>query len=66
MSGILLDRFYANSVITQKNVIKFGKMTKDSFGHVFSAKGSLNGEEKLWRLGVNTQKKLVWHWGHGF
>lgn len=61
-----MSRPYANSVITQKNVIKFGKMTKDSFGHVFSATGSLNGEEKLWRLGVNTQKKLVWHWGHGF
>ena len=61
-----MSRPYANSVLTQKQVIKYGKMTKDSFGYVFSAMGSVNGEEKLWRLGINTAKGLVWHWGHGF
>ena len=54
-----MSRLYANSILTQKQVIKYGKMTKDSFGYVFSAMGSVNGEEKLWRLGVNTAKNLV-------
>ena len=61
-----MSRPYANSVLTQKQVIKYDKMTKDSFGYVFSAMGSVNGKEKLWRLGINTAKGLVWHWGHGF
>ena len=61
-----MSRPYANSVLTQKQVIKYGKLTKDSFGYVFSAMGSVNGKEKLWRLGINTAKGLVWHWGHGF
>lgn len=61
-----MSRPYANSVLTQKQVIKYGKMTKDSFGYVFSTMGSVNGKEKLWRLGINTAKGLVWHWGHGF
>ena len=61
-----MSRPYANSVLTQKQVIKYVKMTKDSFGYVFSAMGSVNGKEKLWRLGINTAKGLVWHWGHGF
>ena len=51
-----MSRPYANSVLTQKQVIKYGKMTKDSFGYVFSAMGSVNGKEKLWRLGINTAK----------
>ena len=41
-------------------------MSKDSFGYVFSAIGAVDGKEKLWRLGVNIAKELVWHWGHGF
>ena len=61
-----MSRPYANSVLRQKQVIKYGKMTKASFGYVFSAMGSVNGKEKLWRLGINTAKDLVWHWGHGF
>ena len=61
-----MSRPYANSVLTQKQVIKYGKMTKDSFGYVFSAMGSVNGKEKLWRLGINTAKGLVWHWGTWF
>ena len=61
-----MSRPYANSVLTQKQVIKYGKMTKDSFGYVFSAMGSVKGKEKLWRLGINTAKGLVWHWGTWF
>lgn len=61
-----MSRPYANSVLTQKEVIKYGKMTKDPFGYVFSTMGSVNGKVKLWRLGVNIGEKLIWHWGHGF
>lgn len=61
-----MNRPYANSVLMQQQVIKYGKMSKDSFGHVFSAIGAVDGKEKLWRLGVNIAKELVWHWGHGF
>ena len=61
-----MGRPYANSVLTQKNVIKYGKMTKDSFGYVFSATGEVNGVSKLWRLGINVEEELIWHWGHGF
>ena len=60
-----MNRPYANSVLTQREVIKYGKMIKDSFGYVFSIMGSVNGKEKLWRLGVNIREKLIWHWGHG-
>ena len=61
-----MKRPYNNSVLMQKQIIKYGKMTKDSFGYVFSAKGTVNGRTALWRLGINTKKKLVWHFGHGF
>ncbi len=60
-------RAYNDSVLLKKMVIKYGEMTKDSFGYVFSAMGQMNnGNEKLWRLGVNITEQLVWHWGHGF
>ena len=61
-----MSRPYANSVLTQKEVIKYGKMTEDPFGYVFSTMGLVNGKEKLWRLGVNIGGELIWHWGHGF
>ena len=28
--------------------------------------GSVNGKEKLFRLGVNIAKELILHFGHGF
>ena len=44
-----MNRLYANSILLQKGVIKYGAMTKDPFGYVFSVMGSVNGgEEKLW------------------
>ena len=61
-----MSRPYASSVLMQQQVIKYGEMTTDAFGYVFSTKGFVNGKEKLWRLGVNIGKGLVWHWGHGF
>ncbi len=61
-----MKRPYNNSVLMQKQIIKYGKMTKDPFGYVFSAKGSVNGRTALWRLGISTKKNLVWHFGHGF
>lgn len=43
-------------------------MAKDTqgFGYIFTANGAVNGKTKLWRLGVNMAKQLVWHFGHGF
>jgi RHS repeat-associated protein len=61
-----MSRPWANSIILQKNVIKYGTMTKDSFGYVFEIMGTLNGTENYWRLGVNIAERLVWHWGFGF
>lgn len=62
-----MSRPYASSLLTQRQVIKYGKMEVDHFGHIFSAMGTMNGgTEKLYRLGVNTTKELIFHWGHGF
>lgn len=62
-----MKRPYASSTLTQKQVIRYGTMTKDPYGYVFSVNGFMNGKvEKPWRLGVNIAKKVVWHWGHGF
>ena len=63
-----MKRKYNNSVLMQKQIIKYGKMAEDEFGngYVFSAKGYVNGKERLWRLGVNVLEETVWHFGHGF
>ena len=63
-----MKRVYNNSVLLQKQIIKYGKMTKDSegFGYIFTASGAVNKTIKMWRLGVNVAKRLVWHFGHGF
>ena len=62
------NRVYNNSVLLQKQIIKYGKMTKDreGFGYIFTASGAVNKTIKMWRLGVNVAKRLVWHFGHGF
>lgn len=65
-----MSRPYNNSTLTQKQVIKYGKMTNDasySGGYIFTSLGKVNGgKEKVFRLVVNPAKKLVVHWGHGF
>ena len=63
-----MNRPYNNSVLLQKQIIKYGKMTKDSggFGYIFTASGAVNKTTKTWCLGVNVAKRLVWHFGHGF
>ena len=45
-----MKRKYNNSVLMQKQIIKYGKMAEDEFGngYVFSAKGYVNGKERLW------------------
>ena len=48
-----MQRVYYNSVLMQKQTIKYGRITKDPFGYVFSAMGTVNGKSKLWRLGIN-------------
>lgn len=61
-----MSRPYASSILTQREVIRYGIITRDPFGYVFSVPGTVNGTEKLWRLGINTAEGLIWHWGHGF
>lgn len=63
-----MNRPYNNSVLMQKQIIKYGKMKKDSggFGYIFTASGAVNGKTNMWRLGINVAKRLVWHFGHGF
>ena len=67
-AGSHADRVYNNSTLIQKQIIKYGKMSKDTgnYGYIFSVMGSVNGKEKLFRLGVNIAKELIFHFGHGF
>ena len=51
-------RPYTNSLWAQKTVIKYGVMTIDDFGWVFTYDG--------YRLGINNAKRLIWHFGQGF
>ena len=51
-------RSYTNSLWAQKTIIKYGTMTVDKFGWVFTYDG--------YRLGVNNAKHLIWHFGHKF
>ena len=64
-----VDRPYNNSILLQKEIVKYGNMSLDKFGYgyVFTIGGSLNGgEEIIWRLGVNDELKQIWHFGNGF
>ena len=59
ISGKLPDiRPYTNSLWAQKTIIKYGMMTADDFGWVFTLDG--------YRLGINNQQRLIWHFGRGF
>ena len=63
------DRIYNNSILLQKQIIKYGKMTRDlqsATGYIFSAAGSLNGSVSYWRLVLSNAERLVWHFGFGF
>lgn len=63
------DRVYNNSILLQKQIIKYGKMTKDlqsATGYVFTAAGSLNGSVSYWRLVLSNAEKVIWHFGFGF
>ena len=51
-------RPYTNSLWAQKTVIKYGVMTADDFGWVFTYDG--------YRLGINNARRLIWHFGQGF
>ncbi len=62
------NRAYNDSVLLQKQVIKYGKMTKDlqtSTGYVFRANGCLNGTSKFWRLVVSNADELILHFCFG-
>lgn len=62
------ERTYNNSILLQKQIIKYGKMTKDletSTGYVFKIAGSFNGSEKFWRLVVSNSDKLILHFCFG-
>ena len=63
------DRVYNNSILLQKQIIKYGKMTKDlhsATGYVFSVAGSLNGSVNYWRLVLSNAERIIWHFGFGF
>ena len=63
------DRAYNNSIILQKQIIKYGKMTRDTQsikGYVFTAQGSLNSSVKIWRLVLSNSEKIIFHFGFGF
>ena len=63
------NRVYNNSILLQKQIIKYGKMTKDLqslSGYVFCATGSLNGSLKYWRLVISNVERTIWHFGFGF
>lgn len=62
------DRVYNDSILLQKQIIKYGKMTKDlqtSTGYVFKAAGSLNGTEKFWRLVLSNADDIILHFCFG-
>ena len=63
------NRVYNNSILLQKQIIKYGKMTKDlqsATGYVFSVAGSLNGNVSYWRLVLSNAERIIWHFGFGF
>lgn len=63
------DRSYNNSLLLQKEIVKYGNMSLDEFGYgyVFTIDGSFNGGEEItWKLGVNDELKQIWHFGRGF
>ena len=63
------ERAYNDSILLQKQVVKYGKMTKDlgsATGYVFEVCGSFNGSEKLWRLVLSNTERIVLHFGFGF
>lgn len=58
-----MARPWQNSVLMQQNVIKYGRMAMDKAGWAFTAVGSFNGDDKVWRLIVSVAKETIWHWG---
>lgn len=52
------DRIYNNSVLIQKQIIKYGKMAKDTgdYGYIFSVMGSVNGKENYLDLVLILQR----------
>lgn len=63
------ERVYNNSILLQKQIIKYGKMTKDlqtATGYVFTAPGSFNKSVKFWRLVLSNAEKVILHFGFGF
>ena len=66
----IVSRPYFNSVLTQKNIIKYGKMSKvigknGKLFYSFTAKGSslINGvfNEGIYELTLTSDYKLIWH-----
>jgi len=61
--AVHMARPWQNSVLMQQNVIKYGRMAMDKAGWAFTAVGSFNGDDKVWRLIVSVAKETIWHWG---
>ena len=63
------ERAYNDSLLLKKQVIKYGKMTKDlqtTSGYVFKAIGNFNDSNKFWRLVLSNSNKIILHFGFGF
>ena len=59
-----MSRPWQNSIIMQKQVIKYGQMIRETSGvYKFVINGSLNNKDVIWKLVVNNINKTIFHWG---
>ena len=59
-----MSRPWQNSIIMQKQVIKYGQMIRETSGvYKFIINGSLNSKDVIWKLVVNNINKTIFHWG---
>jgi len=60
----LSSRPYMNSPSTITNIMKSGKGTPDAYfkgGINYKTKGSFNGSQGIWELGINPETNTIYH-----